>query len=171
MSGLFTKESGAPFSILSGRGTFVRQGQSANNTVNTTQTREQLNQVFQLRFAGNGPYFINAANIGTDGRGVSSDGAAAFSGQLFTQPSAGTLGSLQRRAFSGPWVFAADFGLSKVTKITERQSIILKMNASNIFNHPTFGFGDQTVTATNFGQVVGTFFGRRVIQFEAQYRF
>jgi hypothetical protein len=126
MSGLFTKESGAPFSILSGRGTFVRQGQSANNTVNTTQTREQLNQVFQLRFAGNGPYFINAANIGTDGRGVSSDGAAAFSGQLFTQPSAGTLGSLQRRAFSGPWVFAADFGLSKVTKITERQSIILR---------------------------------------------
>jgi hypothetical protein len=64
-----------------------------------------------------------------------------------------------------------DFALSKTTKVTERHEIEFRMIASNIFNHPTWNFGDQTVTSTNFGRITGTFFGRRVMQFRLEYRF
>jgi hypothetical protein len=62
-------------------------------------------------------------------------------------------------------------GASKVTRITERQSITLRMDASNILNHTAFTVADQIVTSTTFGQVSSTIFGRRVFQFTLQYRF
>jgi len=171
ISSIITKQSGTPFSVLSGRGTLNRAGQSGNNTVNTNLTKSQLDDLFQLRITPTGPYFVAASAIGSDGRGVAADGSAPFSGQVFFQPAAGTLGTLQRREFSAPWVFAMDFALSKTTKITERHEVVFRMDAANIFNHPTWAFGDQTVTSTNFGKITGTFFGRRVLQFSLYYRF
>ncbi len=171
VSGIITKESGPPFSVLSGRGTLNRSGQSGTNTANSSLTNAQLFEGFKVRITPNGPYFVPASWIGTDGRAVAPDGSAAFNGQVFFQPGAGALGQLQRRMFSAPWVFNMDFALSKTTKITERQHVVFRMDAANIFNHPTWGFGDQTVTSTNFGRITGNFFGRRVLQFSLHYRF
>src|SRR5262249_14028394 len=137
-SGILTWQSGSPFSTLSGRGTFNRAGQSANNTVNTSLNKEQLDQLFQFRQTGTGPYFAAASAIGPDGRAVAADGSAPFAGQVFFSPGAGTLGSLQRRMFSGPWAFNLDLALAKATKIRERHSVELRMEAGNIFNHPTW---------------------------------
>jgi len=61
--------------------------------------------------------------------------------------------------------------LLKRTKITERNSIDLRMDVSNFFNHPTFQIGDQTATSTTFGKITTTFAGSRVFQFLLQYRF
>jgi hypothetical protein len=171
VSSIITEQSGSPFSILSARGTLNRAAQSASNTVNTNLTGSQLNDLFQFRMTETGPYFIAASAIGTDGRGVAADGSAPFNGQAFFQPAAGTVGSLQRRQFSAPWVFGMDFAVSKTTKIAERHELVFRMDASNIFNHPTWSFGDQTVTSTQFGQITSTFFGRRVLQFSLYYRF
>src|SRR5207245_2820035 len=144
VSGLFTHQSGIPFSIYSGAsstttyGTFVRGGQSGNNTVNTNLTKDQLDALMGLRFAGNGPFFLNTSAIGSDNRANT---------QTFVSPSAGTLGALQRRLFSGPWDTSIDFGAMKITKITERQSLVLRMDSTNILNHPAFSVGDQYVTS------------------------
>lgn len=171
VSGVFNSQSGVPFSVYSQYGTFTRAGQALNNTVNTSLNKDQLDQIMELRFASTGPYFINASAIGKDGRGIAASGSAPFSGQAFSTPAAGTLGTLQRRLFSGPWNTGFDLGASKVVRITERQSITLRMDSTNIFNHPTFTVGDQIVTSTTFGQVTSTLFARRVFQFTLQYRF
>ncbi|MGH9751431.1 MAG: hypothetical protein ACREA2_01490, partial [Blastocatellia bacterium] len=162
VSSIITKQSGTPFSVLSGRGTLNRATQSAGNTANSNLTRSQLNELFQFRMTPSGPFFLAASAIATDGRA---------SNQIFFQPEAGTVGSLQRRQFSAPWVFGMDFAVSKNTKITERQSVEFRMDASNILNHPTWSFGDRTITSTNFGNITGTFFGRRLLQFGLFYRF
>ena len=73
--------------------------------------------------------------------------------------------------FSGPAGFDTDFSLLKSTRITERQSVELRMNAVNIFNHPTWVVDDQTITSTTFGQISTSLFGRRLIEFSLSYRF
>lgn len=171
VAGIMLWESGTPFSVFSGRGTRNRAARSGNNTAISNLTKSQLDDLLKLRFTGTGPFFLAASAIGTDGRGVAADGASPFNGQIFFQPGPGELGSLQRRMFSGPWDFNMDFSVMKSTQITERQRVDLKFDFSNVFNHPTFIFGDQNLTSTNFGKVTGTFFGRRLIQISAYYRF
>jgi hypothetical protein len=45
------------------------------------------------------------------------------------------------------------------------------MDSTNIFNHPTWSIGNQTITSTNFGKITSTFFGRRLVQFGLKYSF
>ena len=87
---------------------------------------------------GNGPYVVDPSVIGPDGRAVAPDGARRFSGQVFFNPGAGDIGALQRRMFSGPWTFDMDAGIQKLTHITEHQTVEFRMEAGNVFNHPTF---------------------------------
>ena len=172
-SGIMTWESGAPISILSNRATLNRSGggRSASNTAVSALNKSQLDGLIQFRMTGSGPYVIAAPAIGPDGRGVAPDGSQPFNGQAFFNPAAGTIGTLQQRMFSGPWVFGLDFGLQKTTHITERHSVELRMEAQNILNHPAFFAGDQNINSTQFGQIASTFFGRRLIQFGLYYRF
>ncbi|MCL4402094.1 MAG: TonB-dependent receptor [Acidobacteria bacterium] len=173
VSGILTWQSGAPFSIISGRGTLNRSTgtRSANNTADTTLTKAQLDQVLQFRMTGTGPYFVAAGAIGKDKRGVASDGSAPFDGQVFFNPGPGAVGGLQRRMFSGPWTFNADFGVQKLTKLTERQSLQLRMEAQNIFNNTSFAVFDQYINSTTFGQITDMLYGPRRIQFGLYYKF
>jgi hypothetical protein len=166
-----TWQSGPPISVTSGRGTLNRGGLSGNNMANTTLRKGEIDKLFQVRMTGNGPYYAAASIIGGGGRAVAPDGAAAFSGQVFFHPEAGALGGLQRRMFSGPWVFDLDFGIQKRTKINERHSVEIRMESVNIFNHPSWFIGDQSVSAVNFGRIGSTFYSRRLIQFGLYYRF
>src|SRR5215472_2150883 len=93
LSGFGVIQTGAPVSVLSARGTLNRVGLSAQNTVDTSATVSQLHQDTGLFMTGSGPYWIDPAHIGSDGRGVAPDGAAPFSGQVFFNPQPGTQGS------------------------------------------------------------------------------
>jgi hypothetical protein len=168
---IVTSQSGPPFSVLSARGTLNRAGRSTLETANTSLNKSQLDEIFQLRMTGSGPFFVPASVKGADGRAVAADGAAPFDGQVFFQPGAGTIGGLQRGYFSGPWVFNMDTHIAKVMRIKERHSLELRMDATNIFNHPTFFVGDQTISSTNFGKITSTYYGRRTMQFALYYRF
>jgi hypothetical protein len=170
-AGIFTMQTGTPFSILSGRGTLNRAGRSTYNTVNTNLTGSQLNDLFQLRMTGNGPMYVAASGIGTDGRAVAPDGSAPFTGQVFTEPGAGTIGSLQRMDLTGPSVWDLDANVKKEFKITERHKIELRMDATNVMNHTTWFIGNQTVTSTTFGKITSTYYGRRLVQFALYYKF
>ncbi len=171
VSGIFTKQSGTPFGILSARGTLNRAARSANETANTSLTKSQLDALFAVNITGSGPFFVPQSIKGTDGRAVAPDGAAQFAGQVFTQPVAGNIGSLQRNYFSGPSVYNLDAKISKVTRIKERHTLELNMTASNVTNHPTWYVPNQSITSTNFGKITSTFYDRRLVQFELHYRF
>lgn len=172
MGSVLTWQSGAPFSIYTGaRGTLNRAARSTYNAAVPLVTGSALYDTFVFRETPNGPYFVNASAIGADGRAVAADGTAAFSGQLFANPSAGTIGSLQRRSFHGPNEFNQDFALMKDTKVFERHTLQIRMDATNIYNHASFSVGDQNINSTTFGKITSSFFGRRLVQFSLSYKF
>jgi len=176
ISGIGVIQTGSPVSILSGRGTINRGGRSANNTVDTTLNISQLHDITGLFMTGNGPYWLNPANIGPDTRGVAADGAAPFAGQVFFNPQPGTQGSLQKRALDGPPFKSFNFTTVKTFRITERQTLDLHADFFNIFNHPNFFLNDQNVNNSSFGKITtqntsNDGIGPRVLQFGLYYRF
>jgi hypothetical protein len=132
---------------------------------------EELDSVVAFFMTGNGPRFISPSAVGRDGRAVSADGTAPFQGQVFFNPNAGTLGSLQRRRFSGPTAFNLDASAIKEVKIGERQSVSIMAQFFNLPNHPTFFINDQNINSATFGTITTNFWDRRLMQFGIYYRF
>ena len=167
-----TWQSGAPFSILSGRGTLNRESRSYYNGANTLLTGAQLAGAVKFQMTGNGPMMIPQSAINSaDGTGVNADGDPAFQGQVFFNPGAGTLGTLQRRMFDGPWTFNIDMRLNKTVKITETKKVELLIDAFNALNHATFYSGDQNINSTTFGVVSSVFYPPRIVQLGLHYTF
>ena len=166
-SGNLSWVSGNPFSVISGYGTFLREDFSNNNTANTALTAGALNNVMTFQMTGNGPYMVPQSAIGADGRGVVPLGQPQFSGELFTNPTAGNIGQLQRRMFTGPSVFAMDAALFKETKFGDRFTAELRMEALNVFNHAAFAVYDSnmTVNSQQFGQITNQAIAPRQLQF------
>ena len=164
-------QSGAPFSILSGRGTLNREARSYYNTADTSLNLSQLNNVVKFQMTGNGPLIVSPSAVNTNGTGVNADGGPAFKGQIFFNPDPGTVGALQRRLFSGPWTFDIDMSLLKNVKITERQTVQLRMDAFNTLNHATFYSGDQNINSNKFGYMSSMFYLPRIMQFGLLYKF
>ena len=185
VSSVLIWQSGAPFSILSGRGTVNRSLQGGSpgadlansnsrsyyNTADTSLTMSQLSNIVKFQMTGNGPYMVSQSAINpNDTTGVAVDGSAAFPGEVFFNPSAGTLGTLQRRMFDGPSVFNLDASLLKTITLKERHTLELRMEAFNALNHPSFYSGDQNINNPLFGVIASTL-GTRLVQFGVHYRF
>jgi hypothetical protein len=182
-SGFLVIQSGPPVSILAGtvtnqgRGTLNRAARSANNTADTSLTLSELKAITGLYKTGNGVFFVDPKHIDPVTRqGVSSDIDPPFSGQVFFNPQAGTVGSLQRRILDGPGFWNYDVSLSKSTRINERHSIDFRADVFNVFNHPNFFAGDQNINSTTFGRITSMFASGhgvdvRRVQFGLFYRF
>lgn len=168
-----TWQSGAPFSILSGYGTLNRADgtRSYFNTADTALTMSQLSNIVRFQMTGNGPVMIAPSAINTDGTGTNDILSPTFTGEVFANPGPGTLGTLQRRMFSGPWSFDLDASLQRTFRITERQSLQIRMEGVNVLNHPSFYVGDQNINSTTFGVISSMFNSPRVMQFGARYEF
>jgi hypothetical protein len=171
LSGIAGYQSGNPFSILSKRGTLLRAYRSGENTAATYLDKAGLDDILQLRMAGSGPYIVAASAIGSDGRGVAADGQPPFQGQAFSHPQPGEIGATQRRWFSGPWAFSLDLTLLKTIRIGESQSVELRVESFNIFNHPNWLVQDQDVSSTSFGRIADTLNSARKFQLSLHYRF
>ncbi len=169
ISSIVHSQSGAPISILSGRGTFNRGGRSGSNPVNSTLSSSQIKDLFGIQKMPDGRVFYIDPKI-TDpktGRAVGADNLnneAGFAGQVFFHPTAGTIGNLQRLQFDGPSQTQWDFGIIKRTAIREDTNFELRADFLNFLNHPLFYVGDYTVDSSTFGRITGLNFGPRVIQ-------
>jgi hypothetical protein len=75
-----------------------------------------------------------------------------------------------------------DASIQKLTHITERNTIEFRMEAGNVFNHPSFTvlaptgsvLDSTNINSPTFGQITNTFSttsGRREVQFGLYYRF
>jgi outer membrane receptor protein involved in Fe transport len=173
VSGIYTKQSGAPFGVTSaGRGTLNRAARSTNNMANTSLTAGQLDSMFKVYTRGDGMWFFPFANKNpTDLRAVAPDGSTPFSGQVFFEPGAGTIGSMQRDLFNGPWVWTMDAAVQKVTHITETKTLTFRATGVNVFNHLTWWLGDMSVQSTTFGKLTSQFYGNREMQFDLRLAF
>jgi len=172
LGSILTWQSGSVFSILDGaRGTLNRAARSTYNTADIIVPGSVVAANEGFRITGNGPYFFSSSAIGSDGRAVAPDGTTPFAGQLFLNPAAGTIGTLQRRSFYGPNEFNQDVAILKNVKIYERHLLQFRMDATNVYNHASFAVGDQNINSTTFGKITSTFFGRRLVQFQLSYQF
>jgi hypothetical protein len=165
-------QTGAPFSILSGRGTLNRTGRSGQNTAVTVMDKRQLDEIVKFRMTGDGPFIIAASAINpTDNSGVAGDGQQPFNGQVFFHPEPGHLGTLQRRMFNGPSVPFLDLKIDKRIPIDESRFLRIETTFTNLFNHPVFFAGSQAIGSAQFGRVGSVIVGARVMQFGLRYTF
>ncbi len=166
LNSIISAQTGAPFSILSQRGTLNRVGRSANNTANTNLSVEDIKKLFGTFVTPDGTiYFIDPKVIGKDGSAVAPDGQSPFAGQVFFNPGPGQVGSLSRLAFDGPNAFNWDLSLIKTTRISERVGTEFRAEFFNVLNHPIFFIPDQNINSTTFGQINSSLISPRIIQF------
>jgi hypothetical protein len=181
-SSIFTWQSGAPFSILSGYGTLNRSSRSLlTNTPYTTSTPQQIaGQLGRFQQSNGEILLINPQYVGPDGRGAPNDALTCtplVSGG-FCNPAPGTVGNLPRNAFNGPAFFNWDLGILKGFPITESKNLEFRVEMFNASNHPTFAVGnpnfqvansgasssDMYINDPNFGVATSTASSPRVIQ-------
>ena len=162
VSGILTWQSGAPFSITSGRGTLNVEAYSALNTVNTHLTKPQIEDLLGVRRTGGGPSFIADSAIAPTG---------LASSEVFRNPAAGQVGALQRRMFSGPWTFNFDMAVLKNFPIAEGKTLELRAEATNLFNNASWLVFDQNINDPGFGRIRNTAWDQRRVQLGLYFRF
>ena len=182
LGSIVTLQSGSPFSIFSGRGSFNRAGRSncgsisVCNTAMTNLSVEEIQDLFGIFKQPDGRiYYIDPKVIDpATGRAVGADNidnTAGFAGQVFFNPAAGQTGNLPIMVFEGPRLFRMDLALAKRTPIGGRYNLELKAEAFNLTNSISFARGDMDINATNFGRLTGAAVGSRVMQFSARFDF
>ncbi|MCL4844588.1 MAG: hypothetical protein KJZ79_22245, partial [Bryobacteraceae bacterium] len=171
VSGFMTLQSGNPFSITAPRGTLNRTARSANNTAFVLTDKARLDDILSFRMTPDGPYFVSASAIGSDGRGVAPDGRAPFDGQIFYNPAPGMIAGLQRNYFSGPRFYNTDLAILKTFPITEGQRLEFRSEWFNLTNTPSFYFNGGDINSATFGRITSTASSRRIIQFGLYYKF
>ena len=163
LTGIFTAQSGRPLSFVSARGTLNRTGRSGLNTVNTNLTIGELQNHTGLFFdrTTGAPLMFDPDFI-------------ANRLTLLSNPSAGTVGSLQLTPVTGPGYWNLDLGLIKRTRINENVNIEFRGEVFNVFNHTNFFITStalpQNINASSFGQITDTF-DPRIFQFALKLNF
>ena len=158
-SAIITHQSGNTFGVTDPIGTLnlasiatYAQGAVINGT-----TKSQLDAAVGNRtyVNGNGVYFVSPSIISAAGQGVAPFGAPAYKGQIFFNPGPGQTGNLQTGEFSGPWLTNVNMSAQKTFRLFEHQSLQIRADFENVFNHPSFGpEGGQSVQSTHlFGKV------------------
>ncbi|HZD33428.1 MAG TPA: TonB-dependent receptor, partial [Candidatus Angelobacter sp.] len=101
------------------------------------------------------------------------NGNEYFNSSIFTDNALGTPGTAKRRYFYGPGMANYNMALVKNTRITERTSLQIRLEAFNVFNHTQF-FGpeavDGTLGSSTFGSVVSAQ-PPRLVQLGAKFTF
>jgi hypothetical protein len=123
-----------------------------NQVVSTVQTLDPRNSTFN----GKQDFWFNPANFARVPN-------CTFSGGLPTNAAVcGQYGNTRRNALHGPGIDNFDFALLKDTKITERTSFQMGIEAFNLFNHTQFSNATSRSNSGNFGRITSAASGRLV---------
>ena len=147
--------SGTPFN-LTGNAALLNPGTSRG-------LNETVNLAGQYKVIGGNPW---------SGTGICPNTSCDyFDPSIFTQPTAGTFGSVRRNTFRGPGVFDADLSIFRSFKITERINFQFRTEIFGLTNTPRFsnpngscssGAGasclitSNGVVTNNFGSITST---------------
>ena len=114
---------------------------------------------------------------------VSNPSNAEWFNQLaYATPTTNTFGNNPRNSLRGPGLTSINFSLAKSFSIPrwEQGKLQIRMDATNIFNHPCFGIPNNNLNATelangvydpSIGRITGTTITGRVIQLSARFSF
>lgn len=150
INAIVTRQSGRPFTVVSGTNSFTN---AASSRANYSGNR------FDVQFKDDpvtGVPFI-----------FSAEERAKFS-----LPAAGEYGNIGRNAFRFPWSFNLDASLIKRVRIREQINFEFRAEAFNLTNTPYFGFPAVTVTSpATLGRSLSTGTFARIIQLGAKVNF
>lgn len=184
--------SGTPLSILDPRGTLNRTGRSANQTANSSLSKEEIKEligVYKVEPSNTqgipaGIYYINPSVIAPSGRASNGFGAATFPGQVFFNVEPGQTGTVERFFINGPRFWNWDASLIKNFRILARDQqdvrFQLRIEAFNVTNSTRFRAAAAGVAETNstIFNINSTTFGRltsasspRIVQFVGRFEF
>jgi hypothetical protein len=168
-------QSGSPISILARRGTFNRTARSSSQTARTSLSRSDLKKLLGVREANGNVYWIDPAVIDPNtGRAVGTDtltNAPGFSGQVFFNPMAGEVGTMEILSLDGPSQFLLDVAFSKRLGLWKRTGLQLRADVLNLFNTVNFWVADNDINSTTFGQITDTTTSPRVVQLVVKFDF
>lgn len=162
VQGLVNWSSGQPFSILSDRLTIGAIQNNTNAVLRNMSVADFQKQLGVYKVPG-GVFFINpqsglinvtSKTLPSGLLSVSSQAVMCTAGQTtpcFDHPAAGQYGNLPLLGFNGPNFFNSDASIIKHIPITEdgKRNLELRLEAFNIFNHPSFASPTTPSTATN----------------------
>ncbi len=94
-----------------------------------------------------------------------------FNTSAFAVPAPYTFGNEGIGAVTGPGLTDVDLSLSKNTNITERVKVQFRAEAFNFANHTILAAPNTTFGTPQFGQITGTKFSSRQIQFALRFTF
>jgi Carboxypeptidase regulatory-like domain len=164
LSGVLTLQTGNPLNITSGNpssGTSITSGFTGLGGIRPDLTGALPSVGPTLLPNGNVQWFTSGNTLICDPTKAGSCTASS----IFTIPvqvvggkNVFHFGNLTRNALRGPGFSNLDFSITKTTKITERFSHELRVEAFDLFNHPNFanpGLAAQ-IGSSSFGVISGT---------------
>jgi hypothetical protein len=159
MSGFFQAQTGTPFSIFSPEPEIQTAPQYADLVRGS-------GGLFRLGFGRPG-LCGSLDELRQQGSDITED---AFNGAVLCS-SFGQNGSLGRNVLRAPSQSRFDFGLVKSTKLTETVAFEFGWEIFNVFNRANFTAPDFELGSPDFGRIVTTVGGPRVMQFKAKLKF
>jgi hypothetical protein len=99
--------------------------------------------------------------------------AAWYDVAAFAQPAAFTFGNAGRNILRGPRMTDIDFSMAKTFTMPkfERARLQIRIDSTNIVNHPSFSNPSGSIGTPAAGTITGTSVGGRVVQLGARFSF
>ncbi|HSH16427.1 MAG TPA: TonB-dependent receptor, partial [Verrucomicrobiae bacterium] len=147
LTGILTRTTGEPWSVLSGRNTNSNRRFSRANIVGSKPSTG----IFDVSGVV-GPTVFDANTLAGVPQGN------ALTGTIFAIPEPGLNGNQGRNIFEGPSYFNLDLGITKGFDITERWKLQFRAEMFNAFNHPNFDNplnstdGSTSITSSSFAR-------------------
>jgi hypothetical protein len=151
----FLNSDSVPAQILGGWQTAATiQWQSGNSFTPT--------MVNNTSYAGSGTQYPNL--VGNPKSGPHGTTAEWFNVDAFAAPDPGTFGNVRRDSVYGPGLSNINFSLGKNFPIWERVAMQIRVDASNVLNHPSFGLPDSGIGPGHTGQITSVTVGGRAAE-------
>ena len=87
-----------------------------------------------------------------------------FNVNAYAEPTAGTFGNARRNSLYGPRSSDFNLSLGKSFPLYEKLALLIRADATNVFNHTSFGQPDNVIGPGHSAQITGTAVSGRVIQ-------
>jgi len=94
-----------------------------------------------------------------------------FNVAAYASPGAGLYGDARRGSLVGPGLSNINFSLGKTFAIHENIHMQIRADATNIFNHPSWGTPDYNIGPGHNGQISATTVGGRTMQLYGRFSF
>jgi len=170
LSSVVTLQSGIPFDIYdSGDRSLTGAGDDRPNYIggNVVFVDPRSNSFYSSTGTLND--FFNGTGGGTPDGAGNPNFARVGSGPSVAQ-GAGYYGNFGRNVFHGPGIINTNLSISKSVRVTESQSLMMRAEFFNFFNHAQFLNPDGNISNPTFGQINADQ-GPRLVQLSLQYKF